>query len=152
MLSEALLGVDVGFSERRKTTGLAWFRQGQIGVALAGSAWAARQSALPTGIRFTRIARDAPLVPSEVLRPRACEAVFYGRPFWNRCRPGLSHHGRGLPLREAGKVAALQFAGLLTSLDPARNVLHTPTIEAFPNAFLGVPRSLAVQERGCGTI
>jgi hypothetical protein len=138
MSNEGLLGVDVGFSERRKTTGLAWFTQGQIGVAVVGTSWAERESALPSGVRFTRIALDAPLLPSEALRPRPCEAVFYGRPFWNRCRPGLSHHGRGLLLRNAGKVAGAQFASLLTSRHPVHDVIRAPAIEAFPNAFLGV--------------
>jgi hypothetical protein len=33
-----------------------------------------------------------------------CEHAFYGGAFWNRCRPGLSHHGRrGLASRDAAK-------------------------------------------------
>ena len=29
---------------------------------------------------------------------RGCEYVFYGGAFSRRCRPGLSHHGRGVPM------------------------------------------------------
>lgn len=134
-----MLGVDVGYSASRKTTGLAWYFDGDVELALAGSSWADRRSVLPRDAQFSKIALDAPIVPSDALAPRACEALFNGRPFWNRCRPGLSHHGRGLPLRIAGKHAFEQFAALLDHMPGSQGELFdAPAIEAFPNAFLGV--------------
>ena len=62
--------------------------------------------------------------------------------FWNRCRPGLSHHGRrGLALRDAGRQAAQQFAAVLEPVAAPFGpcvLPATPIIEAFPNAFRGV--------------
>ena len=136
-----LLGVDVGFSLTRKTTGLAWRVGGRIEVSIAGSSWQLRQSVLPKGVQFSLAALDAPVIASEEILPRACEAVFYRRPFWNRCRPGLSHHGRGLNLRRAGRDAVLQFGSVLIPRTPIQNpksIPRVPVIEAFPNAFLGV--------------
>jgi hypothetical protein len=109
--SPSLLGVDVGFSAKKRSTGLAWRVDGEVGTALVGSTWASRYAALPHGVTFDVAAFDSPLVPrSEEIVKRSCEAAFYRGAFWNRCRPGMSHHGRGLDLRKAGQVAAAQFA------------------------------------------
>jgi predicted nuclease with RNAse H fold len=134
------LGVDVGFSLTRKTTGLAWRIGEKVEVCLAGSSWASRQSALPKGVQFSIVALDAPVVVNDRgILPRACEAVFYRRPFWNRCRPGLSHHGRGLDLRRAGRDAVLQFSSVLMSGQSISGPKPSlPVVEAFPNTFLGV--------------
>lgn len=73
--------------------------------------------------------------------PRACEAVFIRSPFWNRCKPGSSHHGPAMDLRRASVAAIADIAGLLAD----RGLPHGPEIrpgmplvEAFPNTFLGV--------------
>ena len=138
----ALLGVDVGFSERGKTTGLAWRIGEHIETCLAGSSWDSRQSLLPRDTQFSLAALDAPVLAVDAqISPRSCEAVFYRRPFWNRCRPGLSHHGRGLALRKAGSDAGSQFTLVLASngLAYGPEVLPgVPIIEAFPSTFLGV--------------
>lgn len=138
----ALLGVDVGFAVKGKTTGLAWRIGCEITTSLSGSSWDSRRGALPKGVRFSVAALDAPVIANDLhVRARACEAVFYRRPFWNRCRPGLSHHGRGLELRRAGGEAVLQFSRILPSGDAAwssRPGSTAPVVEAFPNAFLGV--------------
>jgi predicted nuclease with RNAse H fold len=137
-----LLGMDVGFSSGRRTTGFAWRIEGQIQVEIAGTSWEARRAVLPEGVHFEVAALDAPLVPrSERAMARACEAVLYRRPFWNRCRPGLSHHGRGLELRRAGTDAAAQIAAVVSATGLARGpeaIPGVPVVEAFPNAFLGV--------------
>jgi hypothetical protein len=115
MATPALLGVDVGFAKSKKTTGLAWFANSTIETALTGSSWSERSRSLPRGVRFAIAALDAPIVPADNCdAPRGCEHTFYGGAFWNRCRPGLSHHGRrGLALRDAGRQAAQQFAAVL---------------------------------------
>src|SRR5262245_51073418 len=115
-MAPALLGMDVGFSATRRTTGFAWRIDSRIGIAVSGTSWEARRSVLPADMRFQVAALDAPVVPNSAdIAARACEAVLYRRPFWNRCRPGLSHHGRGLRLRIAGNDASIQIAGLLSA-------------------------------------
>ncbi len=145
-----LLGVDVGFSKTGKSTGMAWRVGGVIGACRTGSDWGIRAAALPAGISFDLAAFDAPLVsPGPGVPPRGCEAVFYRGAFWNRCRPGMSHHGRGLDLRRAGTTAAEQFAAVV-----GRNhevmwaaVMGHAMVEAFPNTFLGVLLPDAVLDR-----
>lgn len=130
-MSEALLGVDVGFSARGKTTGLAWRVDGQVDATVTGSAWDCRHTALPPGVLFDVAALDAPLLPpgGDTVR-RRCEDIFYRGAFWNRCRPCLSHHGRGRDLRHAGAAAGEQFSAVVRP--------GAPMVEAFPNTFLGV--------------
>ncbi|MDQ2084784.1 DUF429 domain-containing protein [Xanthobacteraceae bacterium Astr-EGSB] len=149
----AFLGLDVGFAADRETTGIAWRVCGQIGVAVAGTQWESRQAALPPDVRFDLAAVDAPILPAsaEAELPRACEAVLCRRPFWNRCKPGRSHHGLGLEFRRAGAAAGVQIPAVLqrTLLPYGPMVLsNLPVVEAFPNGFLGVMLSDQVFEAG----
>ncbi len=141
MATPALLGVDVGFSKTRKTTGLAWFANSTIETALTGTSWSERSHSLPRNVRFAVVALDAPIVPEHNYdAARGCERAFYGGAFSKRCRPGLSHHGRGVPLKDAGRQAASDFASVLEplALPFGPCVLPTtPIIEAFPNTFMG---------------
>lgn len=149
-LGPSLLGVDVGFSKKGKTTGLAWRVGGVIGSCRTGSVWTARGAALPAGVVFDLAAFDAPLVPAGLGIPRrGCEAVFYRGAFWNRCRPGLSHHGRGLDLRRAGATAAEQFVAVVGSEYQLMSaaVAGYAMVEAFPNTFLSVLLPEALLER-----
>ena len=125
----SLLGVDVGFSKARKTTGLAWRVDGRIGVSLAGTSWLSRSAELPSGILFDVIAVDAPIVPSGPGQDgaRGCESVLSRDAFSRRCKPGMSHFGRGLALRHAGANASGQFGEVCPQI-----------VEAFPNAALAV--------------
>jgi predicted nuclease with RNAse H fold len=142
MTTPALLGVDVGFSKSKKTTGLAWFANSTIETALTGTSWQERSGSLPRNVRFSIVALDAPVVPEHNYEAaRGCELKFYGGAFAKRCRPGLSHHGRGVPLKDAGRQAARDFATVLApgTLPFGPCVLTTrPIIEAFPNTFMGV--------------
>jgi hypothetical protein len=137
-----LLGVDVGFARSALTTGLAWRIGDHVGVTKTGTSWKMRRDALPSGVTFSIVALDAPILPEHVGQPhRGCESVFYGDAFWNRCRPGLSHHGRGMALRRAGAESALQFARVLSGMKFVRDLevqRDCALVEAFPNAFLGV--------------
>jgi hypothetical protein len=137
----SLLGVDVGFAKDARSTGLAWRVNGVIGACRTGSAWSARSLSLPAGVTFDLAALDAPLVPAGPGIPiRGCEAAFYRGAFWNRCRPGMSHHGRGLELRRAGEIASAQFTAVLhgKEISAGAAVPGVPVVEAFPNTFLGV--------------
>ena len=142
MATPALLGVDVGFSTTRKPTGLAWFAGSTIETALTGSSWPERRRSLPRDVRFSIVALDAPVVPEHNYEAaRGCERAFYGGAFSRRCRPGLSHHGRGITLKDAGRQATNDFASILKpgALPFGPYVVPTmPIIEAFPNTFMGV--------------
>lgn len=71
-----------------------------------------------------------------------CEFLFIRAPFWNRCKPGLSHFGFGLKLRCAAAEACAQFSNVLAdATTTARTAVVScrgPVFEAFPNAFLAV--------------
>jgi hypothetical protein len=151
-----LLGVDVGFAASSRTTGVAWRIDDDVGTTKAGTSWKERRAALPSGITYSIAALDAPILPEHEGQPhRGCESVFYGGAFWNRCRPGLSHHGRALALRMAGADAAMQFAEVVSGLRLSRGLDLQRTsaiVEAFPNTFLGVLLPETVYEdcdRGC---
>jgi len=138
------MGVDVGFSVTRPTTGIACLDGDQLHIARAGSQWESREARIPRGFQPTVIALDGPLLPqgADNLIPRPCESVFIHAPFHNRCKPGLSHWGRGLELRRAAAEACAQFKGALAcpaaETDKHSIRRHGPVVEAFPNAFLGV--------------
>ncbi len=107
----------------------------------AGTAWESREAKIPDGFQPSVIAIDGPLLPLDAdpnIR-RHVESVFIRAPFHNRCRPGLSHHGVGLELRQASSDACAQFSRLLAasvSVNSGTVCRGGPIVEAFPNAFL----------------
>jgi predicted nuclease with RNAse H fold len=137
-----LLGVDVGFSAKRATTGIAVLDGDKVHLARAGTTWESRVSQIPDGFRPSIIAIDGPLLPqgADNLIRRSCEAIFVRVPFHNRCKPGLSHWGFGSELRRASAEACLQFGQLLDPAFEGRAYVdyRGPIVEAFPNAFLAV--------------
>jgi hypothetical protein len=139
-----LLGVDVGFSKNRRTTGIAGLHEGPLTLACAATSWDDRRSKLPANFHPHFIAIDGPLLPhgTDELTRRDCEYRFIRAPFHNRCKPALSHFGFGLNLRRATAEAAAQFAKLLPPTNqrehPAFANCRGPIVEAFPNLFLGV--------------
>ena len=141
----AILGVDVGFSARRATTGIAWVVDGEVEAVRTHSDWPRRRLELPTSQSFDMIAIDGPLLPdgADPETDRLCERVFLRRPFHNRCKPGLSHFGTGRHLRRAAVETADQFRSLIkpgaaTCFGGPFVIGNVPIIEAFPNAFLGL--------------
>lgn len=58
----ALLGIDVGFSKSRPTTGIAWSDNGEFGAAKTHSDWERRRQHLPPATSFSIIAINGPLV------------------------------------------------------------------------------------------
>jgi hypothetical protein len=77
-----LLGVDVGFSAKRPTTGIAALDAGKIQLARAGTSWESRVSQIPDGFRPSVIAIDGPLLPqgADNLICRRCAYVDYRGP------------------------------------------------------------------------
>lgn len=123
-----LLGIDVGFSKVQKSTGIAFVCDDELTVYRANSTQEDRQRSIPKGFKPAITAFDGPLLPDGVdpLTIRQCEKFFSRGLFCRRCKPGLSHFGTGLSLREATTEAARQFKG------------YGRAVEAFPNLFLGV--------------
>jgi hypothetical protein len=137
------MGLDVGFSKTRRTTGIACLEGDKLSLARAGTSWESRKAKLPDGFQPTVIAIDGPLLPlgADLNVHRHVESLFVRAPFHNRCRPGLSHHGLGLELRQASSEAGIQFGRLLAATIGANGnsvCREGPIVEAFPNAFLGV--------------
>jgi predicted nuclease with RNAse H fold len=131
----SLLGIDVGFSERRKTTGIASYAFGQTTVLhCVGSLPQNRTAVLSGGSLYDAIAIDGPIVPATTNHGqiiRRCERLLSKGLFGNRCKPGFSHFGTGLKLRKATAAIASEMPGY-------RQHNSVPVVEAFPNAFLGV--------------
>ncbi len=138
-----LIGLDVGFSAHRRSSGVACLDERGCRVDHTTADWSDRQRVIGEGFRALVTAIDAPVVPRASATARSCERIFCLGVFQRRCRCALSHvPGTGLRLREAGD----DTAGQLESVTSARP-LSTPfprvwsganIVEAFPNAFLGV--------------
>jgi hypothetical protein len=149
LFDSPLLGIDVGFSKRRRTTGIAWSVDGKVEAIKTYTDWERRRQQLPANQSFAVIAIDGPLLPdgAELTAERQCERVFTRGAFQKRCKPGLSHFGLGLHLRNAARETAEQFTDLATPLPLPQSGPHVifgqPIIEAFPNAFIGVMLSEA---------
>jgi hypothetical protein len=139
-----LLGVDIGFSKAHDTTGIACLDGDTLHLWKAGASWESRKERIPVGFLADVIAFDGPILSQGVneLVRRRCEFLFIRAPFWNRCKPGLSHFGFGLNLRRAADEACRQFIQVLAnSTRHSREALVSScgsTVEAFPNAFLAV--------------
>lgn len=138
----ALLGIDVGFSKSRATTGIAWSKNGDFGAARTHADWERRSHHIPASTKFSVIAIDGPLVPvgADDSLDRLCERLFIRGAFQTRCKPGLSNHGYGKDLRRAAAHTAEQILHLAMPSEAVRKAIRpgTSIIEAFPNAFLGV--------------
>lgn len=112
--SMKLMGIDVGFSITRATTGIACLDGDRLYLRRATTAWENRKIGIPHGFRPSVMALDGPLLPQGAdMLVRHCESVFVRAPFHNRCKPGLSHWGRGLELRRASAEACVQFGQTL---------------------------------------
>jgi predicted nuclease with RNAse H fold len=131
----SLLGIDVGFSERIKTTGIASYTFGQPArLHCVGSSPQDRAKVLLERPLYDAIAIDAPIVPiaadpEQVIR--RCERLLSKGLFGKRCKPGFSHFGMGLKLRRAATTIA-------SEMPDYRRHSGVRVVEAFPNAFLGV--------------
>lgn len=134
--SATVLGVDVGYSLTRATTGVAWMTPSEVGARKVTTDELSRLRTLPGNLAADLIALDGPLVPNQHLRARQVEARFARGSFQRRCKPGFSHFGQGLLLRHAAYQAAQTFAKV--GRRDRSGILECNIVEAFPNAFLGV--------------
>lgn len=131
----SLLGIDVGFSARGRTTGIAQYRFGtpaRLDCVRTGPDH--RSAVLSEAQGFDAIAIDGPIVSNDSADApmiRECERALARKPFARNCKAGFSHFGTGLLLRQA----ATQVAGEMAI---RRRHEAVPIVEAFPNAFLGV--------------
>lgn len=144
-----LIGLDIGFSERRRTNALAQLHEGKLTVEKLNVAERNERLRALSGIDM--IAIDAPIVPSSSSPdvPRAVERTMSRGLFQKRCKPGHSHvRGTGRTLREHGNSAAelVRRAAPSDGRRIARVVPDANVVEAFPNAFLGVLVSNAAYE------
>jgi hypothetical protein len=141
------LGIDVGFSKKRKTTGIAWI--GSDGICHAvkcGSDAEDRLARVPQGFRPKIVAIDGPLVPDSGAPHesivRTSEQILSRGIFQRRCKPGFSHFGTGLKLRQAAHATAQQIEHIVERLSGGAELPYPlaglKIVEAFPNAFLGV--------------
>jgi predicted nuclease with RNAse H fold len=139
-----LVGIDIGFSQRRRSNGIAVLRDGKL-VRAERLSVAERDEALRSLRNVDVAAIDAPLLPlgtADTLH-RHCEHVFSRGLFQKRCKPGMSHiRGTGQLLREHGRRAAEQLIAA-QCFNPSKRPLQrvrpgAAIVEAFPNAFLGV--------------
>jgi predicted nuclease with RNAse H fold len=139
-----LVGVDIGFSLRRRSNGIAIVRDGEL-IRAERLSVEERDTALRSLTNVDVVAIDAPLLPPGGLptMQRECERTFSRGAFQKRCKPGMSHiRGTGQLLREHGRRAAEHLAGA-NALRPSAGLFprvwrDTAIVEAFPNAFLGV--------------
>jgi hypothetical protein len=59
----SLMGVDVGFSTTRPTTGIACLEGEYLSLERAGTAWKSRETKIAKGFHPSFIAIDGPLLP-----------------------------------------------------------------------------------------
>jgi len=124
-----IVGLDIGYSESKRTNAMALLRDGALTVKDPMFP-SERDEMLRSLDTVDVIAIDAPIVPRGTPEDfvRTCEHVFTRGSFQRRCKPGMSHvRGTGRLFRAEGRRAA----------DVAESVAMK-VVEAFPNAFLGV--------------
>ncbi|MEA3274534.1 MAG: hypothetical protein U9Q81_04410 [Pseudomonadota bacterium] len=142
-MTSDLVGLDVGLSATKKSSGVARLASGNLIVGRATASSESRIRVLGNATKARVAAIDAPLVAAGNWENRACEYLFIRGAFQKRFKPGLSHvQGTGRELRSAGYDSARQLAPFtsghdLTVLFP-RVWKDKNLVEAFPNAFLGV--------------
>ena len=78
-----LLGVDVGFSKTRRTTGIACLEDDYLTLERAGTTWESRKAKIPDGFQASVIAIDGPLLPlgAYLYMRRHVEPLFICAPF-----------------------------------------------------------------------
>jgi hypothetical protein len=143
----SLLGIDVGFSKTRATTGIAVYEHGSL------RSLCCVKSSSSKGSKFDAIAIDGPILPATVADglKRLSASLLIGRGFNVRCKPGMSHHGFGLDLRRAAEPIVAEACLPAKPASKAfgdKQIRHSiPLVEAFPNAFLVVGRRRLPSDR-----
>ena len=147
----SVLGIDVGYSTRRKTTGfcgLAWdARAVRWTCHNAGRDEPDRRDVLrrvlpDREVELSAVAIDGPLLPrlDPTPRYRCAESLLSRGAFARRGKPGPTNGGSGRDLH----AHATRLANFVLRECRVRPAAHVPAIharaivEAFPNLFLGV--------------
>ena len=154
-MPEYYLGIDVGYSEDKPTTGLCLItlEHGHFRwhCRNTGSQKAQRladlRSLIPEGATISAVGIDGPLTTDLRLisRLRAADSFLMRGSFQKRCKPGPTHAGSGPDLhRHATKLAKLVlelneeiYLHVEDTGHPDR-IHQSRIVETFPNAFLGV--------------
>ena len=159
--SGAVLGIDVGYSRRRRTTCFALLAWDQSGVRLrltkAGRGPRERQRALLEAIGDCRlpltVAVDGPLASGLLpwKKYRSCEALLSGGVMQRRGKPGQTSSPTGRQLHLHARLLAriavrTKPAGenLIEAAIHEHAIHQLAVVEAFPNSFLAalLPESL----------
>jgi hypothetical protein len=156
---ERVLGIDVGFSERKRTTGLclltvegSYVRDIQLRRVKTDCDSRSREllELIPRGTHLAMLAVDGPLIPGlsydANIRYRQAERLLsQGELLRKHCKPGQSSSPTGRSLHKhatalACLVLKLQDKGCLLVVPAAHNerLCEYAVVEAFPNAFLAV--------------
>lgn len=138
-----LIGLDIGFSASRRTSGVARLSGSNLTLGRATSSWESRVELIGSSVKADIAAIDGPLLRELNWAIRACERIFTVGLFQRRCKPGLSHvRGTGHEFREAGQKTAKQLSDVVSGHNLASEFPRVwesrNLVEAFPNAFLGV--------------
>lgn len=139
-----LLGIDVGYSKKRASTGIATYVSGRLELFYVGSQAKDREAVLSKFAKFSFAAIDGPLIPEQSLNKkdkRLCEYSFIGGNLEKRCKAGLSHCGSAIEFRSAAQIIADDVKDRLNN-DQFNFVgpfvrENSPIVEAFPNGFIG---------------
>ena len=138
-----LIGLDVGFSGKRPSSGVARLcASGEVLVGHCGVTLEERIAVVGNS-PAQLVAIDAPIAAIPPDEYRNCEKMMVRGMFAKRCKPGCSHvRGTGQQFRKAGGDSAEQMRSLASAGDLAvkfpRMVASCNIMEAFPNGFLGV--------------
>ncbi len=145
--SGAVLGIDVGWSPKKSTTGLClieWANR-KINLCCSEARVDDRQEKLDQLIRGRRLLAvgiDGPLIPKleTTKRYRAAEALLSRGKFQLRGKPGPTNGGSGPELhKQATILAKLTLSTQDVGLAAYPYKVHEKAVvEAFPNAFLAV--------------
>ncbi len=152
---EYYLGIDVGYSQRRPTTGLCLLdlNQGRLGWECRniGLDDATRrrdlQGLIRQGTRIYAVGIDGPLAHNlvQVVDYRAADSLLARGLFQRRCKPGPTNSPTGIALNTHAILLANIVLDLIRdehlNIEEATHLhrIHNRRIvEAFPNAFLGV--------------
>ena len=151
-MPECFLGIDVGYSLRRPTTGLCLLTidsdRFQWQCRNTGTEDSERreslQELLPAGTNLHAVGIDGPLASGlkTINRYRVAEALLSRGPFQSRCKPGatnsrtgqhLHHHANAL----AKLVMELRCINSSSASHPSR-IHDSAVLEVFPTVFLAV--------------
>lgn len=144
-----VIGIDVGWSEKKKTTGVCLIEWGTDSISIdctrVGTEDAAFEGSLRKRIgdnRFVAVAIDGPLCPtfSEIGEYRDAELMLT-RGFQSRIgKPGQSSSPNGRKLNQAANHYAtlLKNSQLVSEATHIARIDANAIVEAFPTSFLGV--------------